>query len=147
MRKAIQKGRAERGHALVEVALMAPWIFLIYVAVFDFGFYMYALVCTEHAARVGALYTSSASASAADASGACTYALAELNGMPNVRSLASCSASPLSVTATSVASGSSADGAAASRVTVAYTTIQLIPIPWVTGQMTITRWVEMRVSQ
>jgi Flp pilus assembly protein TadG len=133
---------------MVEVALMSPWILFLFMGVFDFGFYMYALICTENAARVGALYTSSSPATASDSAGACTYALAELSGMANVRSLANCNSSPLTVTASPVTAANSADGAAAaSRVTVVYTTMQLIPIPWLTGQVQITRFVEMRVTQ
>lgn len=59
---------------------------------------------------------------------------------------ATCNGSPLTVTATSVASG--ADGGAASQVSVTYQTPQLIPIPGeLSGQMSITRVVEMRLRQ
>ena len=136
---------SRHGQALLEISLMMPWILFLFIAVFDFGFYMYAVINTQNAARVAALYTSSSPSVVSDSTGACTYVLGEMNGLPNVRSLSSCSGD-LTVTAQSIASGSSPDGSAASRVTVAYTTVQLIPIPWLAGKIQISRTVEMRAS-
>ena len=39
------------GHAVVEIALMSPWILLLFVLIFDFGFYSYAAISTANAAR------------------------------------------------------------------------------------------------
>jgi len=123
---------------------MAPWIFLIFLGVFDFGFYAYAAISTAQAARVAALYTSSSSSNAADSTGACAYALNVLQDLPNVGSgVTTCSALPVQVTATSVVG---ADGAAASQVSVTYQTLSLFPIPGLMGQMTITRTAQMRVQ-
>ncbi len=44
--------RRQRGGSLVEVALLAPWIFFLFVGIFDFGFYAYAAICTQNAARI-----------------------------------------------------------------------------------------------
>jgi Flp pilus assembly protein TadG len=151
--------RKTRGHAAVEVALMAPWIFLLFAMVFDLGFYSYAVIAAENAARSAVMYTSAATSTAADDSAACTVALRELRGMPNVSASTLCAstlgtisdARPLFVDAcaSGVACGgvqfTSVDGAAASRVVVTYRTPQLFPIPGLMGRMTVTRYAEARM--
>lgn len=136
----------QRGNAVVETALMAPFLILLFLGVFDFGFYAYAAISTQQAARVAALYTSSTLSNAGDSSGACTYVLEALRDLPNMGgAVTSCGAGqPVQVSAASVASGP--DGAPASQVTVTYQTVPLIPIPGLMGQMTITRTAEMRVG-
>ena len=126
---------------------MAPWIFFLFVGVLDFGFYAYAAIATQNAARVGAMYTSSSSTLAADATGACSYVLEELRQLPNIRnSVTTCAALPVVVTAQLLSPG--VDGADASRVSVTYQTIPMIPIPGVmTGRFTLTRNVEMRIKE
>lgn len=137
-------GVGRRGNAVVETALIMPWLLLLFLGVFDFGFYAYAAITTAHAARVAALYTSSSPSNAADTTGACYYALQALQDLPNVGSgVTGCTALPVQVTATAV---SGADGAPASSVTVIYQTVPLFPIPGLMGQMTITRTAQMRVQ-
>ena len=46
-----KKRNGESGSAMVEVALLAPWIFFLFVGVFDMGFYSYMAICVENAAR------------------------------------------------------------------------------------------------
>jgi hypothetical protein len=58
--------RRDRGHAVVEISLLAPWILFLFVGTLDLGFYSYALICTQKAARVAVTHTSSRSATAAD---------------------------------------------------------------------------------
>ena len=136
--------RRQRGHAVLESALLLPWIFFIFVGAFDMGFYSYALISTENAARVAVMYTSSSSSTASDSSTACSIALGELGAMRNMNGITSCDALPLTVGATSVATG--ADGAPASQVTVTYQSDPLIPIPGLLmGRLTITRIVQMRL--
>ncbi len=139
--------RARGGHAAVEIALMAPWIFFLFIGVLDFGFYAYAAIATQNAARVGAMYTSSSSTLAADRDGACQYILEELRWLPNVKSAVTvCTALPVNVTAELVDPG--VDGAPASRVAVTYETIPMIPIPGLmTGRLTLTRAAEMRIKE
>jgi Flp pilus assembly protein TadG len=134
----------ERGHAVLETALMLPWVLFLFVGAFDFGFYSYALISTQNAARVAAWYTSQSKSTAADAATACTYALAELQALPNVgTSVTTCSASPVVVTATQV---TGVDNAEASQVSVTYTSPQLIPIPGaLPGKYTFDRTVQMRL--
>ena len=133
--------RSEKGHAVVEVALLSPWIFFLFAGALDIGSYMNALIATQNAARVAAEYTSSHSSYSSDTSGACRYALAEMNTLPNVHGLTSCDSLPLKVVASSV---TGVDGAAASSVSVTYQSQILIPIPLL-GRMTVTRTVQMRM--
>ncbi len=138
--------RKQRGNAFIEFLLLFPLLFFLFIGAFDMGFLCYALIATENAARVAALYTSSASTSAADTSGACAYVKKELSAMPNSSQFPSgCGAAPLQVTATAITNGP--DGQPASSVTVSYQTIQLpaTPIAGFTKLLTITRTVKMRV--
>lgn len=137
-------GTHKRGSALIEITLLAPWIFFLFVFVIDMGFYNYSLIAVENAARIGAEYTSGATSTVADQAGACTRILAELQMLPNLSGVASCSASPLTVTATSV---TGVDGTPATSVTITYTGMQMIPIPgFMMGQLSFQRNVQMRVK-
>lgn len=134
----------ERGQAVVEVTLLAPWIFFLFIGALDLGFYSYALICAQNAARVAVAYTSSAPSMASNSTAACDAALGEMRSMANVRNLTSCDSLPLLVTAAAV---TGADGAPASRVSVTYRTDQLIPIPGLLmGSLRVTRTAEMRVQ-
>lgn len=138
---------------MIEISLLAPWIFLLFAGVFDFGFYAYALVATQNAARVAALYTASDRDAAGDDTTACYYALSELKSLPNAKTLAPpCPTSPGAITdAFPVAVNAErivgVDGELASQVTVTYRTVPLIPLPWMTGRLTITRTVEIRIKE
>ncbi len=128
---------------MVEFVLNFMWLFFLFIGALDFGFFGYAIIAVQNAARVGALYTSSKATHDADQVGACTYILAELNELPNYSSLpATCNASPLTVTATTL---TASDNTTASRVTITYQTLQLIPIPGLPGILSITRAAQMRV--
>jgi Flp pilus assembly protein TadG len=157
-RKREHTGR--RGHAIVETALLAPWIFFLFVGVLDFGFYAYAAISTENAARVAALYTSSTGTLARDAHGACQYVVNEMRALPNVGQGTSCpssctgacTAGPLTVQAQALDGLSGrplgVDGAPASQVTVTYRTISRIPIPGLLPmQLNMTRSVQMRIVE
>lgn len=135
--------RKRRGSALVELTLVSPWVFFLFVGVIDWGFYSYALISVENAVRIAAEYTSQTSTTASDQAGACTKVLAELSSLSNVASLTSCGALPLTVTAASV---TGPDGGTATSVSVTYRSISLIPIPgFLQSQLTITRNVKMRI--
>jgi hypothetical protein len=134
---------AQRGSSLIEFVLLFPVLFFLLVGAFDIGFFCYAMIAVEDAARVAALHTSSSSATSANTPMACADVLSDLQMMPNHSRFAlSCNASPLRVTAASI---SGPDGTAASKVTVTYDTMQLIPIPGLAGHLSITRSVQMRV--
>jgi hypothetical protein len=125
------------------MALFLPWYLFLFVGTFDWGYYAHALISTESAARVAALYTSTSSSKAADATNACIYANEELRISSNIPTTPSCSASPLIVTATSV---TGPDSQPASQVTVQYTTVGLIPIPGLLEKSaTFYRVVQMRL--
>lgn len=161
--------RGESGNSIVEVALLSPWIFFLFVGIFDLGFYTYAVICTENAARTAAIQTASGPG-AQSATDACTVAWDELKGLPNVAGTSqNCTALPVVVTQTTLCTqatvkpstivctdpgpctdcGSTTDPtgrAASSRVTVQYQSIPLVPIPGIlTGRTTITRIAEMRI--
>jgi Flp pilus assembly protein TadG len=122
---------------------MCPWLLLLFIGIFDFGFYMYAAISVQNAARAAALATGANPASAGSQITACRYARDEMRFMTNFSSLpADCSALPLTVQAWSEAD---AQGATMSRVQVSYRTVQLFTLPFVPGQMTISRTARMRV--
>lgn len=137
------KRAGRRGHAIIELSLMAPWIFFLFMGTLDFGFYSYAIIATENAARVAVMQTSTDITTAANSALACQYALTELNALPNAKSLNSCNALPVIVTATQV---NGPDGALATQVAVTYQTIGMIPIPGLTGQVTLTRTAQVRLK-
>ncbi len=129
---------------MIEIALIAPWFLFLFIGVVDVGFYCYDLIAVENAARVAAEYTSSGTDLAASQSGACTRALAELASLPNLSGVSSCSAAPLTVTATS---NTGLAGGTDTTVTVTYQTQQLIPIPaLLQGRFTFSRTVVSRVK-
>jgi Flp pilus assembly protein TadG len=145
--------RNQRGNAVIEVALMAPWIFFLFVGVFDIGFFCYAAICTQNAARAVALsYAQSSTVTS------CNAALGELNTLPNV-SGGTCNALPVQVTVNTLNGSACADSALPSGVlfaatpfcvqsSVTYQTIPLFPIPGVMmGRMTLTRTSQMRIMQ
>jgi Flp pilus assembly protein TadG len=141
--------KGQRGGSALEMALMLPWYIFLFVGTFDWGFYAHALISTESAARVAVLYTSQSSTTAADQADACILANEELRISANISNTGTptCAASPLVVSATSVAAASSPDGAgAASKVSVTYTTVGLIPIPGaLEASASFTRTVTMRL--
>lgn len=134
---------SERGSAVIEVSFLAPWVFFLLVGVLDIGFYSYAAIATENAARVAALYTTAGPSTAGDSAGACKYALQEVLTLPGITSNMNCQSLPFVVAVTPVAGP---DGTPASSASVTYQTIPMIPIPGILqGQLTLTRTVEMKV--
>ncbi len=142
----IAKRNRRRGHAVIEVALMAPWIFFLFVGAFDFGFCAHAALSVENAARVAALYLSSDPSLAADpnaAQWARDRVCNELRSLANVGS--TCPASVVQVTVPSQPFSGS-DGDPAVQVSVTYTTVPLIPFPGMTFGGA-SRWTFTRVAQ
>lgn len=128
---------------MLELALISPWVFFLFVGALDWGFYSSALISLQAAARSAALYTSTSSTTATDSATACTIVLGEMRSMPNLGpSVTSCDSNPV-VTATSV---TGPDSATAAQVSVQYTSVSLIPIPGLLPkQFTATRIVKMRL--
>jgi hypothetical protein len=130
------------------MALLLPWYFFLFVGTFDWGFYAHGLISTEAAARTAVLYTSQSLATASDQAGACTLANEEMRIVPNISNTdaTTCTTGSLVVTAAQIGAGQSADGLPASQVTVTYTTLSLIPIPFMlTNKATFYRVVTMRL--
>jgi Flp pilus assembly protein TadG len=146
--------RARTGNALIEFSMFLPWLIFLFTAVFDFGFYAYALIGVENAARAGVLQTATNTATAANQSGACRVALDALRGLPNLGGTftSDCSSEPVTVTA-SYCDGStlcpggaaSADGGPASVVTVTYRMPPLFRFP-LRPPVSITRTAQMRLG-
>jgi Flp pilus assembly protein TadG len=137
--------RAKRrrfGSAVVEVTLLAPWYFFLFVGAFDWGYYSHALISVESATRTAALYASGQS-SAPSVTALCSYVLNELEVVPNVNTSLDCTSSPVVVSISTVTGIDGTPGAY--QVSVAYTTLQLIPIPGLlTSKTTITRTLQVR---
>ena len=136
---------------------MAPWIFFLFVGTLDFGFYAYAAIATENAARTAVTQTSHDVNTAVDTTTACNYALDELRSLPNMKTITTCSIGALCATTPPPVSQSQPvgvtvcqlvgpDGAAAAQVAVTYQTVQMVSIPGMLGnQFTMTRVAQMRV--
>jgi Flp pilus assembly protein TadG len=140
-----KRRKRQRGGSALEMALLLPWYFFLFVGTFDWGFYAHALISTEAAARTAVLYTSQSVATASDQADACTMANEEMRIVPNISNsdATTCTSSPLVVTAVQVAG---ADNLPASQVSVTYTTLSLIPIPFVlTNKATFVRVTQMRL--
>jgi Flp pilus assembly protein TadG len=136
--------KRERGNAVIEVSLLAPWMLFLMVGVLDLGFYFFAAITTENAARVAAQYGAAGASTAGDTAGACPYALQEALSLPGLNSGMNCQSLPFVATVTPV---TGPDGTAASRASVTYQTIPMIPIPGLLdGRLTLTRTVEMKVK-
>ena len=145
-----QFSRSSSGNAIVEAALLMPWMVFLFVGILDAGFYAFDLITTENAARVGALQASLSVAASSDSGSACVSVLQEMSALPNVSGLTSCGAGsvsssfPVSVLATSMDHGS---GDVSTRVTVMYLTTPMVAIPGIfPTQMTITRSAEVPVA-
>ena len=148
-----KRRRRVSGNAVVEVALLLPWFAFLFMGVFDFGFYAYALISTENAARSATMYLAGSYSVAegewqapapASQPGACQYVLGELRKLPNVgASVTGCSALPVQVTVNPPVL--EADGSYSTSLMVAYRTVPLFPIPGLAGQLTIRRNVVMRI--
>jgi Flp pilus assembly protein TadG len=154
-----------RGGAVIEITLMAPWIFFLFVGVFDMGFYNYAAISTQNAARAAAMRTATMAQTTTEA---CQAALDEMKILPNVGNLASCGALPIIVSLTTLCGTSTPTSIACSarptsptcadcavdptassvQATVTYQSVNLIPIPGLLpGRVTFVRKAEMRIVQ
>jgi hypothetical protein len=141
--KSLHKKR-ERGNAVIEVTFLAPWLFFLFVGVLDLGFYYYAAIATENAARIAAQYGATSPASASDNAGACNFALQEVLSLPRINSSMNCQSLPFVVSVTPV---TGPDGTPAASASVTYQSMPMIPIPGLLqGTMTLTRTAEMKVK-
>ena len=163
--------KSRKGNAVVETALMAPWIFFLFVGVLDMGFYCYSAMSTQYAARAAAMRA--AIAGGGSNADACVAALGELSALPNMTGVSSCAtysngitnSLPLSVCITKLTSGGSSDATCANtsacadcgataispssiKAVVAYETLPMIPIPGLLmGRYRLTRVAEVRLIE
>jgi Flp pilus assembly protein TadG len=146
----------QRGGAVVETAFLSPWIFFLFIGVFDLGFYMYDAICIESAARIAAMQTATNAAltPAQLQNLACSAALLEMNRIPNIVGISSCNALPLTVTQQTLTNStpircadcSSDPTAISSLVTVVYQGSLFVTIPGIfPSPLNLTRTAEVRM--
>lgn len=160
------KNRKKSGQAIIEITLMMPWLAFLFVGILDFGFYAYAAISLQNAARAAALRSSASqySFSPGTTGNSCIAALGELRGLPNMITVSSCAAAAADITDALPAAvvvvvlddttmppcadcGLGITPTPTSvEATVTYQTLPMIPIPGlVMGRMTMTRIAESRV--
>lgn len=172
----MRRSRSEtsRGQAVVEMALLMPWIAFLFVGIFDVGFYTYAAIATQNAARAVAIQDANVGG-ALTSTQLCQLVKNELAFLPNVGAVGTCApsqgaitnAAPIWVCAGVLndtastpcvppavkcadCAGSPATGTSASSVqaVVTYQSIPLVPIPGIlTKQLQLTRIAESRVIE
>jgi uncharacterized iron-regulated membrane protein len=139
-----ERNRRRRGHAAVEVSLLAPWILLLFAGLFDFGVYATSLITVENAARAAALITSQSYDAAIEPELACGVVRFHTKALSNVKNLTGpCGSLPLMVAQTAF---QDSENFWVTRVAVTYQTPQLFTLPFMTGRLTMTRQAEMRVK-
>jgi hypothetical protein len=146
-----RRRRRSRGSSIVEFALIAPVLMLTMLTIFDFGFYIYAFIGVQNAARNAALRNSGGVASVTDVEGACSLVLEELRGLPNTGAATGCTGQPITVSSVSLCPSSpctgvlqSPDGEPAVKITVTYRVPDLLRPPFVEIN-TITRTSQMKL--
>jgi Flp pilus assembly protein TadG len=134
-----------RGAAMLELALLSPWVIFLFIGALDWGFYAVSLVTLENATRVAAVYASSSTGNITQTGIICGLVINEMGSLSNMQGVSTCGgSSPVSVTPTLISPG--IDGSQEAKVSVTYTTPPLIPIPGLLAkQFTITRTVKMRI--
>src|SRR5262249_53125330 len=132
-----------RGAAMMELALLSPWILFLFIGCLDWGFYAYSLISLESAARTAATWNSS-HGTPNDATTACSIVTTEMQSLVNMNSVTTCGgSSPVSI---EVGQITGPDNTNAAQVSVTYLTPSLIPIPGLLAkQFRITRVVTMKL--
>jgi len=163
-----------RGSAVVEAALMMPWICFLFIGILDSGFYTYAAMATQNAARAVAVQTANAGGTVSNAA-ICTAAKNELLLLPNVGLVGTCAGTLAAVSnaapiwacagilndtasapcvppavkcADCAGSGASGTNARSIQAVVTYQSIPLVPIPGILPvQLQLTRIAEARIIE
>ena len=133
---------------MVELALLSPWIIFLFIGVLDWGFYAHAVITLENATRAAAVYASGSSTAYTETGNLCTILLNEMASLSNMQSVTTCGGtSPVSLSSTQLTGSDSPDGNTAVKMSVTYTTPQMIPIPGLlAGKFTLTRTLKMRAT-
>jgi Flp pilus assembly protein TadG len=136
----------ESGSSAVEFAFLVPWFVFLFVGILDTGYYMYALISAQSAARTAVLFTSSSTSASTQSTVACSYVYDQLTSNINLTAATTCvSPSPITLTTTV---GTGPDGNSASTVTVQFTSATLIPIPGVLpATIPVSRTAEMLIGR
>jgi Flp pilus assembly protein TadG len=143
MARVLSSTKSRRGAAMMELALLSPWIIFLFIGVLDWGYYAVSLITLENATRVAAVFASGSSSNYAQTNTICGILTNEMGSLSNMQGVTTCSASPLTFSSTLI---TGPDGSNAAQVSVTYTTPQMIPIPMLLAkQFTITRTVTMRI--
>jgi Flp pilus assembly protein TadG len=170
MREKQNKNTRERGQAALEVTLMMPWIFFLFVGILDFGFYSYQSICVENAARVAAVQIASNFAGLSAAG--CSIAVPEMNRLTNVAfnvtpctdgSTTVSTGTPMAVNVLrldkttspkcadcdcSLVPAATCNAASSVQVAVTYQSSQMVNIPGIlTNQLQMRRLAEVRIIE
>lgn len=141
---AVRPKSRSSGNSIIELVFMLPWLLFLFVGVFDFGFYAYALIATQNAARAVAVHNSISKSAASDPDGSgCQIAIFELQNAAYGRPMSGCGGNPLLVTSTWLVDETGIDLA---RVNVKYWPPPLFPIPGIPNFPPIQRTAQMMVN-
>src|SRR5271170_2892622 len=80
----------EEGSSAVEFAFLVPWFVFLFVGVLDLGYYNYALITAQSAARTAALFTSSSTSASTQTTQACAYVYDQLTSNINLFGSTTC---------------------------------------------------------
>ena len=134
----------------MELAFLAPFIILLFLALFNWGFFMYAGESVANAARLAALELGRQNVPTGQGL-ACLSVRNELKFLPNASSFAAnCNTAPLCVDVAGVSgacSGGIGGGVTAPhdntkpsvQVRVVYDTPIFFPLPWLRGKWSLQR--------
>src|SRR6185295_11177579 len=87
----------EKGSALIEMAFMMPWIAFLFVGVLDMGFYSYAAIATQNAARAMAIQDANVRGTLSTLQ-LCQVAKNEMGFVANVAGMGACAGTQAGVT-------------------------------------------------
>ena len=153
----------QRGNAIIEAALLMPWLFFLFAGVFDMGFFSYEAICLQNAARAAAMATSKDVFSATPTN-ACKAALPEMVLLINMTQVTcttsptfppfsiavtplNCTTNPPCADCTAVPCANPNYQPQSVQATVTYQMLAWIPIPGLNNQLTLSRTTEMRVIE
>ena len=163
-----------RGSAVVEAALLMPWICFLFVGILDSGFYTYGAMATQNAARAVAIQSAN-SGGLLTSTAMCQAVKNEMGFLGNVVLMSGCAATQAGVNNTMptptpiwVCAGTLTSTSASScglpaaicadclldttaqsvQAVVTYQSVPLVPIPGILPeQLQLTRIAEARVIQ
>jgi len=162
--------KREKGSALVEAALLMPWVWFLFVGILDSGFYTYSAMATQNAVRAVAIQAGNLGGVMTSAQ-MCTSARNEMGFLGNVVLMSNCAASQAAVSnaapiwvcagiltnvsgsACGLPAATCADcgldaGARSVQAVLTYQSIPLVPIPGILPeQLQLTRIAEARIIE